>query len=147
MILQIPIVQVYGKAIWNTKQALSHIHIDFFFLNVYFLRKTVSGRKRSYLYYIIPKCAQERRFNVLSKDNLCCPLQHKGEGWGIIIVSIVQVGKWDEGSEKLKVTSKVCDRAGNRIEALYSKINTLIMSITISFTSFFPCTLSQWGTC
>lgn len=93
-------------------------------------------RKRLYLYYILPKWIQKRCFNTLSKDNLCCPSQHKGEGWGIIIVRIVRVGKWDEERGKLKVTSKVCDRARNRIQALYCNQYINNVNDHFSFISF-----------
>lgn len=49
---------------------------------------------------------------------------------------IVQVEKWNEESEKLKVTLTVCDRAGNRIKALYS--NQYINSVNDRLAYLFP---------
>lgn len=49
---------------------------------------------------------------------------------------IVQVEKWNEESEKLKVTLKVCDRAGNRIKALYS--DQYINSVNDHLAYLFP---------
>lgn len=72
---------------------------------------------------------------MLSKDNLCRPSLHKCEGWGIIIVLIAQVRKWDEEREKLKANRK-CDRAGNRIQALYSNQYINNVNDHFSFISF-----------
>lgn len=127
------------KAIWKTRRLLSCTHTDLFWFSLlfFFFRKTsFQCKRRFYLYYITPKRVQERLFNILSKDNLCCPSQHKGEGWGIIIAPIVRLGKRDEESEK---SSRSHWKSVTELETeprLFAPINTLITSMTISLTAF-----------